>query len=65
MPITDDLKQRGPNAHSPSGRVPATDHAARRGTTQRALAADRHLWLLPESAAEAFVTRMGGTALLT
>lgn len=27
--------------------------------------ADRHLWLLPESAAEAFAARLGGTALLT
>lgn len=26
---------------------------------------DRHLWLLPEHAADAFVARMGGTALLT
>ncbi|MCX4759597.1 4'-phosphopantetheinyl transferase superfamily protein [Streptomyces sp. NBC_01275] len=27
--------------------------------------ADRHLWLLPERAAEGFVARLGGTALLT
>ncbi|MEZ3179470.1 4'-phosphopantetheinyl transferase superfamily protein [Streptomyces pimonensis] len=69
-PAVDGSTVRGAAAPARPGHTRAGDGAVRQapaaGAAQygRPSPGDRHLWLLPESAAEAFVARLGGTALL-